>query len=260
MTSAARIGLNHDGRRDSGELESGTARERAYRSIRQRLITLDLPPGSVVDVSELARQSSLGTTPVREAIQRLANDELLIIHPRRGTVVSEPTLSQARHILEVRDAFEGCTARLATQRATAKDMEELRSLVELQLAERDEQDYPQFLQHDVQFHMRIARASGNPLLVRALDHLLALNMRLWFVFFRIQGPLAQYMLSHEPIMRAMEARDLDAAEAAAVAHVRESNTLLLSMFHEVQEPGRPADMAAGSGTFPQFQTGVKSGV
>jgi DNA-binding GntR family transcriptional regulator len=54
------------------------------------------------------------------------------------------------------------------------------------------------------------------------------------VFFRIQGPHAQFMLSHEPIVRAIEARDTDIAEAAAVAHVRESNTLLLSMFHEVQ--------------------------
>ena len=246
MRSADRIRLNQDDRGDSVGTESGTARERAYQSIRERLITLDLAPGSVVDVSRLIQECALGTTPVREALQRLANDELLTIHPRRGTVVSEPTLSQARHILEVRDAFEGRAARLATQRATSADMEELRSLLELQLAERDEEDYAQFLKHDVQFHMRIARVSGNPMLVRALDHLLALNMRLWFVFFRIQGPHAQYMLSHEPIMRAIEARNLEAAEAAAVAHVRESNTLLLSMLQEVQVPERLADSIAGS--------------
>ena len=217
---------------DSGQPAS--ARERAYHTIRERLVTLELQPGSVVDVARVAQECSLGATPVREAIQRLAGDELLAIHPRRGTVVTEPSLSQARHIFEVRDAFEGRAARLAAQRSSKDDQVDLRLLVDLQHAERVQEDYATFLRHDYEFHMRIARVSGNSLLVRALDHLLILNMRLWFVFFRIQGPRAQFMLSHEDIMQAIEARDLDASEAAAVAHVRASNTLLLSMFNEVQ--------------------------
>ena len=243
MSSATQVSISQDGFAASTAAQAGTARDRAYRLIRERLVTLDLEPGSVVDLPRLTRECAIGATPVREAIQRLAHDELLTIHPRRGTVVSEPSLSQARHILEVRDAFEGRAARLATQRATATDLDALRILLELQLAERDEEDYARFLRHDVQFHLRIAQISGNPILIRALDHLLAHNMRLWFVFFRIQGPQARFMLSHEPIMRALEARDLDAAEAAAIAHVRESNTLLLSMFHEVQAPGSTPPIA-----------------
>jgi DNA-binding GntR family transcriptional regulator len=242
MVAVDRRVASQDDLADSVGGEIVTARERAYHAIRERLITLDLAPGSVVDVARLSKECSLGTTPVREAIQRLANDELLTIHPRRGTVVSEPTLSQARHILEVRDAFEGRAARLSSQRATATDIAELQRLLALQAAERDEADYAQFMRHDVQFHMRIAHVSGNPMLVRALDHLLALNMRLWFVFFRIQGPQARFMLPHESLMKAVAARDLDAAEAAAVAHVRESNTLLLSMFHEVQISGIPVGL------------------
>lgn len=228
----AKSGTGRDGAIDIDRPVS--ARDRAYQTIRERLVTLDLPPGSVVDVARLAQECALGTTPVREAIQRLAGDELLTVHPRRGTVVTEPSLSQARHIFEVRDAFEGRAARLAAQRATAPDQIELRQLVDLQQAERDQEDYATFLRHDYEFHMRIAHVSDNSMLVRALDHLLILNMRLWFVFFRIQGTRAQYMLSHEALMRAIEERDLEAAEAAAVAHVKASNALLLSMFHEVQ--------------------------
>lgn len=230
---------SRDGNSVSVVREPASARDRAYRAIRERLVTLDLPPGSVVDVARLAEDEAVGTTPVREAIQRLASDELLTIHPRRGTVVTEPSLSQARHIFEVRDAFEGRAARLAAQRATATDLADLRSLIDLQRAERDEEDYAHFLRHDFEFHMRVAQISDNSLLVRALDQLLVLNMRFWFVFFRIQGPRAQYMLSHEAIMQALESRDLDAAEAAAVAHVKASNTLLLSMFAEVQESDGP---------------------
>jgi DNA-binding GntR family transcriptional regulator len=88
--------------------------------------------------------------------------------------------------------------------------------------------------------------------------LLALNRRLWFVFFRIQGPHAQFMLSHEPIVRAIEARDTDIAEAAAVAHVRESNTLLLSMFHEVQSPRGSSYSPLGTGTSDPHATEVQT--
>jgi DNA-binding GntR family transcriptional regulator len=220
------------------------ARERAYRSLRRRLITLDLAPGAVVDVARLARECSLGATPVREAIQRLANEDLLAIHPRRGTIVTEPSFSQARHILEARDVFEGRAARLAAQRATARDLDEMRNLLELELTERQEEDYAQFLLQDYELHMRVAEVSGNPLLMRAVDHLLALNMRLWFVFFQIQGSQAQYLYSHEPILRAIEARDPDAADAAAVAHVHESNTALLTMFQAVQGPGTSPEAGA----------------
>lgn len=219
--------LGHDVIDGNEEL---SARERAYRLLRERLMTLDLAPGSVIDLPLLMQECSLGKTPLTEAIQRLALEDLLTIHPRRGTVVTQPTLSQARHIMEARDVFEGRAARLAAQRASARDMVEMRTVLDQQLAERDEQDYARFLLDDYHQHLRVAEISGNPLLVRALDHLLALNTRLWFVFFQVQGPQTRYLFSHEPILWAIEHRNPDAAEAAAVAHVRESQDALLTLF------------------------------
>lgn len=225
--------LGHDV--DDGK-EDLSARDRAYRLLRLRLMTLDLAPGSVIDLPLLMEEHSLGKTPLTEAIQRLALEDLLTIHPRRGTVVTQPTLSQARHIMETRDVFEGRAARLAAQRASARDMAEMRTVLGQQVAERDEQDYARFLLDDYQQHLRVAEISGNPLLVRALDHLLALNTRLWFVFFQVQGPQTRYLFSHEPIVRAIEQRDPDAAEAAAVAHVRESHDALLTLFQSEPVP------------------------
>ncbi len=216
--------------------EELSARERAYRLLRERLITLDLAPGSVIDIPLLMKECSLGKTPLTEAIQRLAHEDLLVIHPRRGTVVTHPTLSQACHIIEARDVFEGRAARLAAQRASAYDIAQMQTMLDQQLAERDGRDYAGFLLDDYHQHLRLAEISGNPLLVRALDHLLALNMRFWFVFFQVQGPLTRYLFSHEPILRAIEQRDPDAAEAAAVAHVRESHDALLTLFQSEPVP------------------------
>jgi DNA-binding GntR family transcriptional regulator len=233
-------------RNDDGASSAPAARERAYRQLRERLITLDLPPGSPIDLPGLMRAYGLSRTPVMEAIQRLAQEDLLAIHPRRGTVVTQPTLSQAKHVMEVRDVFEGRAARLAAQRATEQDLAEMEALLAQQVAEREEADYAKFLHNDYQLHVRVAEASGNPLLVRALDHLLALNSRLWFVFFRMQGPQARYLFSHEPIFRAIERRDPDAAERAAVDHVHESLESLLGMFHLDSSIRRPIEAASNS--------------
>jgi DNA-binding GntR family transcriptional regulator len=225
--------LRYDLRDGKEEL---SARERAYRLLRLRLMTLDLAPGSVIDVPLLMKESSLGKTPLTEAIQRLALEDLLTIHPRRGTMVTHPTLSQARHIFETRDVFEGRAARLAAQRASEREMAEMRAVLDQQLVERDERDYARFLLDDCHQQLSVAAISGNPLLVRALDHLLALNTRLWFVFFQVQGPQTRYLFSHEPIIRAIEQRDPDAAEAAAIAHVRESHDALLTLFQSDPAP------------------------
>lgn len=234
------------------------ARERAYRLLRERLITLALPPGSPIDLSALMREFGLSKTPVMEAIQRLAHEDLLAIHPRRGTVVTQPTLSQAKHVIEVRDVFEGRAARLAAQRATDRDLAEMEALLAQQLAEREEADYARFLRNDYELHMRVAEASGNPLLIRALDHLLALNVRLWFVFFQIQGPQARFLFSHEPIFRAIERRDPDAAERAAVDHIHESHGSLLAMFQlgpsaarrPEEDPSSPDGLVPSLGSSP----------
>lgn len=210
-----------------------SARERAYQALRYRLVTLDLPPGTVIDVQQLALETGVGKTPLVEAIQRLALENLLAIHPRRGTVVTEPTVSQARHVFEIRDVFEARAARLAAERAQAPELEEIRKLQDLQAAERNEMEYEAFLLNDFRLHMIVAKASGNPMLERALDHLLALNMRLWFVFFQVNGPQMNYLFSHEPILRAIQSRNPIEAEAAAIAHVRESNDALLSLFRPV---------------------------
>lgn len=194
-------------------------------------MTLDLEPGTALDVPQLMAELSLGRTPIVEAIQRLAEEDLVAIHPRRGTIVTQPSLSQARHVIEVRDVYEARAARLAAQRATSAQLAELRTLVDQQRHDRDLDDYAHFLLHDYRLHLQVAAISGNRLLVRAMEHMLTINMRLWFVFFRIQGPQARYLFSHQPIFEAIASRDPTAAEAAAIAHVQECNDTLVTIFH-----------------------------
>jgi DNA-binding GntR family transcriptional regulator len=81
-------------------LESLT--ERAYRQIEELIVTLQIPPGTVVSEASLSERLAIGRTPIREALQRLARERLVVVLPRRGIMVSEINVRTQLRLLEVR--------------------------------------------------------------------------------------------------------------------------------------------------------------
>jgi len=116
MTAASRA------RRSSGdesdEIPSDeTLTDRAYRAIEEQIVTLQLAPGAVISEAMLSERLKIGRTPIREAIQRLARERLMVIMPRRGIMVSEVNIQTQLRLLEVRRELERLIARNAARRA-----------------------------------------------------------------------------------------------------------------------------------------------
>src|SRR3979411_2722216 len=95
--------------------------EEAYLRIRERIISLGMPPGSVVNESRLGEELKIGRTPIREALQRLARENLVRSIPHRGTFVTDVNITDLARITEVRVVLEGHAARLAAERCSAVD-------------------------------------------------------------------------------------------------------------------------------------------
>src|SRR5215211_6508040 len=95
---------------------SGLFAERAYNELRDRIVTLRLPPGTVLREDALMRELAIGRTPLREAVKRLALENLVAVQPRRGTFVSPVESADIVHITEVRAELEGYAAELAALR------------------------------------------------------------------------------------------------------------------------------------------------
>src|SRR6201997_4437637 len=114
------------GRRGS---QRGLLADRAYRALRDRLVTLHIPPGSPIDEDAIGRELKMGRTPVREAIKRLALENLVTVFPRRGTFASEINITDLADISDVRIQLEGHAAYRAAQRITAGQREELEQLL-----------------------------------------------------------------------------------------------------------------------------------
>src|SRR6202047_2229757 len=111
----------------------GSARsqsEEAYLRIRERIVSLDMPPGSVVQENRLREELAIGRTPIREALQRLAWENLVRSVPHRGTFVTDVNITDLARITEVRVILEGEAARLAAERSGPDDKDAIGDLLE----------------------------------------------------------------------------------------------------------------------------------
>ena len=153
------------------EMQTSLA-ERAYLSIRERILRGQLPLGEPLSRRMLAAELGMSVIPVSEALQRLEGDRLVEIRPRAGTRVRIPAERDVREIYEVREALESHSARLFTERATRVQKQELRSRAEQvdvlfnRLASGDTDAEFQYVVHSshMEFHMFVAQCTGCQLL------------------------------------------------------------------------------------------------
>ncbi len=190
----------------------------AREEIRERIISLRLPPGSVIDEASLMDELGLGRTPIREALKLLEAENLVVIVPRRGIFVAEIGLNHLQQIHEMRLALEPMSARLAAQRITPA------RLAQLQLCSADMEgvsarDIPSIYRVDRAFHRILARASGNELLVRDITQHSNLALRLWNLVQEWLQPGDLGLITHVQLIEAVAAHDEDLAEAVMREHV-----------------------------------------
>ena len=155
--------------------------ERAYLELRDRIVTLRLSPASVLREEELMAALAVGRTPLREAVKRLALENLVQVQPRRGTFVSEVEASDIVNITEVRAELEGYAAELAALRmdtAARAAVEALLHEVE-HLSRPDDQEW--LMRFDERIHRFIWGASDNPYLIDTLERYFTHSLRIWFL-------------------------------------------------------------------------------
>ncbi|WP_263248710.1 GntR family transcriptional regulator [Saccharopolyspora rosea] len=199
---------------------SGDARsqaERAYLTLRDRILTLELPPGSPVQEEPLTRELGIGRTPFREAVKRLEGESLIAIYPRRGSFVTEVNITDHALIADVRRRLEGHAARRAAERATDAERSELDDLRALVTDPADGQ--PTIMDVDTRVHRAIHRCTHNRYLETTLGQYYNLALRIWYLFFDRLPDVTDHVGEHAELLKAVVAADADRADRIAVAHV-----------------------------------------
>lgn len=153
-----------------GQIERKSSRNRVYDAIREAIFSGKLSPGQKLTETQLATDFNVSRVVIREALQQLAHDGLVVQSSYKGTNVVRLRSNEVNEILSVRVLLESEAVREAKKHLTDKDKEELRAMV----AELDSTEEP-FLhtELDFQFHQRIWELSGNETLKKLLIHLSA---------------------------------------------------------------------------------------
>jgi DNA-binding GntR family transcriptional regulator len=155
--------------------------ERAYVELRDRIVTLHLPPGTVLREDALMGEMDIGRTPLREAVKRLALEKLVDVQPRRGTFVSAVKADDILNITEVRAELEGYAAELAAVRldpeAQAAASALLREVEDL----RRPNDQDWLMRFDERIHHFTWDAARNPFLAQTLERYFTHSMRIWYM-------------------------------------------------------------------------------
>jgi DNA-binding GntR family transcriptional regulator len=192
--------------------------EEAYLRIRDRIVSLDMPPGSVVNESRLREELKIGRTPIREALQRLSRENLVKSVPHRGTFVTDVNITDLARITEVRVVLEAHAARLATDRLSAADRDNFAALLEA-LQKDSSFDQRELMRLDQLIHLQIYRAARNPFLESTLERYFNLSLRLWYLVLDREVGLREALREHQELLRAILAGDPERAEESMRRHV-----------------------------------------
>lgn len=218
VAERAHSGARHEGSPMEGAAEAsddGTMTDRAYRQLEELIVTLQIPPATVLSEQALAQRLEIGRTPIREALQRLARDGLVVILPRRGILVSEINLRTQLRLLEVRRELERLMARLAADRATPAESREFAELAAgMTKASRDADDLA-FMRLDRRFNALLAQAARNEFATRSMGLMNALSRRFWYQHYKETADLGLAAKLHAEVAQAISTRKGEAAAAAS---------------------------------------------
>jgi len=208
------------------ELPSGYRVEEAYRHLKTRIMSADLPPGASLNELEIAAALGTSRTPVREAIRKLEQEGLAMRYPNRGAIVTKLSMTDVLEIWQLREILEPAACALAADRIDRDALARLEgAFLELRGQEMGPEAYEAFLRADVGLHGLIVDSTGNATLRSVLG---MLNERI--VQVRVVTSPARFqsaVAEHLAIVAAFKARDAQEAMAAMRRHLERARQSLV---------------------------------
>ncbi len=205
-------------RNDALARQTENLRERAYRIIKQRIISCQIVPGSALNERELVAVIGVSRTPIREALNRLEKENLVTIIPGRGAFVSSITVKEINDIYQLREIIEPHIIVLVTPVFP----EECLLAYKRAFQALDQDDYDGLVRLDSEFHSLLMDSAENDLINQVMANMFAQNQRIRFRLTRQPARLQETVAEHLAVIEAMLARDSLRAQEAMREHLAQS--------------------------------------
>ena len=212
--------MNHPPINAAGERKRGSGVQYVYTVLRDDILDLTLPPGSPIDEVQLAERLAMSRTPIREALVRLAGEGLVTTLPNRSTVVSSIDIFNLHALFDAMTLMYRVTTRLAAEYHKPEDLEIIRPHQARFARAVEARDALAMIATNRDFHVAIAESGRNPyftgLFCRVLDEARRI-LRIYYQSFNDELP-HEYVVEHDELIAAIEARDIAASDEIASAH------------------------------------------
>ena len=188
--------------------------DRAYRELEEMIVTLQLEPNAVLSETALSQDLGIGRTPIREALQRLAREGLVMILPRKGILVSEINPRKQLLLLAVRREIERLLARASATRLTDKERQQFIEIADgMEQAARDN-DGISFMRFDKALNSLVTVAARNEYAERAIGLMHGLSRRFWYVHYKEAADMPLCARLHAELARRISDGDPEGAALA----------------------------------------------
>ena len=207
-------------------------RDGVYERLRSDILTCEFKPGSQIHEQGLAQRYAVSKSPIRDALLRLQEQQLVEVLPRKGYRVKPISVSDAREMYEMRLLLEQSCLRRAIDSAP---QDELRRLDRF-LTVPSNIDLPSWIAYNRNFHIAIAQACGNQRMARASIEVIEQFDRLTYTGIASLGDrqaLQRFVGEHREIVRALQDRDKRRVCALAREHIENSRKRLLDRLAEL---------------------------
>ena len=191
-----------------------TLTDRAYRELEEMIVTLHLEPNTVLSETALSQDLEIGRTPIREALQRLAREGLVMILPRKGILVSEINPRKQLLLLAVRREIERLLARASATRLTDIERQQFIEIAGgMEQAARDNDDIS-FMRFDKALNSLVMVAARNEYAERAIGLMHGLSRRFWYVHYKEAADMPLCARLHAELARRISDGDPEGAALA----------------------------------------------
>ena len=210
-------------------------RDVVFNTLRQAILRGELKPGERLMEIQLANKLGVSRTPIREAIRKLELEGLVLMIPRRGAEVAEITEQNLRDVLEVREALEELSVKLACEHATQAQIEEMKQAAQVFKESLSGDDVTRIAEADVAFHDAINMATDNQKLIQILNNLREQMYRYRVEYLKDEKNFPILIREHSQIVEGLTAKDKTMLTAAMHKHVMNQATAVKEMIREQEK-------------------------
>ena len=208
--------------------ENPRTSDRIEHEIRRLITTFEIPPGTMIREVELTHRLGCSRTPLREALQRLAQEYLVVAVPRRGMIVAELSLLDYIQLVEALAHIESAAAGMAADRSSGDELDSLENTINRAREANQHREFFTVTELDFEFHSAVAGMTRNRYLMDTTVRLHRLVSRFSYLALKNGENGEQAIGEHRQILAAIRRRDAALARRQTQEHTLRTKERVLA--------------------------------